>query len=137
MEPLSNGKHIWQSRFYQKETIMKFCHFDYRNYRLFSYICILFRSYWGYWGHMKISCIQNGHHYVNIIYDSSNSVYLWKNRANRKWILHPNAKQNELRVVESVPHYRPAKWEIAKIDNDGIYGPYNKLYRNLDCFGKI
>ena len=26
---------------------------------------------------------------------------------------------------------------LQKIDNEGIYGPYNELYKNMDCFGKI
>ena len=80
---------------------------------------------------------QNGYHYVNITYDSSNSVYLWKNRANRVYKLHPTAEQNELRVDESVGYYTSANWKIARIDNQGIYGPYDELYRKTDCFGKI
>ena len=80
---------------------------------------------------------QNDYHYVNITYDSSNSVYLWRNRANRVYKLHPTAKQNELRVDESVGYYSSANWKIAKVDNEGIYGPYNELYRKMDCFGKI
>ena len=80
---------------------------------------------------------QNNYFYVNITYDSSNSVYLWKNRANRVYKLHPTAKHDELRVDESVSYYSSANWKIAKIDNQGIYGPYDELYRKMDCFGKI
>ena len=79
---------------------------------------------------------QNGYHYVNITFDSSNSVYLWKNRANRVYKLHPTAKQNELRVDESVGYYTSANWKIARIDNQGIYGPYDELCRKMDCSGK-
>ena len=80
---------------------------------------------------------QNNYHYVNITYDSSNSVYLWRNRANKVWKLYPTAEQNELRVDESVGYYSSANWKIAKVDNEGIYGPYNELYRKMDCFGKV
>ena len=80
---------------------------------------------------------QNNYHYVNITYDSPNSVYLWKNRANKVYKLHPTSKQNELRVDESVYYYSEASWKIAKIDNEGIYGPYNELYKKMDCFDKI
>ena len=79
---------------------------------------------------------QNDFHYVNITYDSSNSVYLWRNRANRVWKLYPTAIEDELRVDESVYYYSEANWRIAKIDNQGIYGPYNELYKKMDCLGK-
>ena len=48
---------------------------------------------------------KNNYHYATITYDSSNSVYLWKNRANRVYKLHPTDKEDELSVDESVPDY--------------------------------
>ena len=85
----------------------------------------------------QVYATQNDYHYVNITYDSSNSVYLWKNRANKVYKLHPTAKQTELRVNESVGYYKSANWKIAEVANEGIYGPYKELYRKMDCFGKI
>ena len=63
---------------------------------------------------------QNNYHYVNITYDSPNSVYLWKNRANRVYKIDPIAKQNELRVDENVDYYNSANWKIAKVDNEAL-----------------
>ena len=74
---------------------------------------------------------------MNITCYLPNSVYLWKNRVNRVYKLHPIAKQNELRVDENVDYYSSANWKIAKVDNESIYDPYNELHRKMDCFGKI
>ena len=76
---------------------------------------------------------KNDWHYVTITYDSSNSVYLWKNRANVKWKLYPTNKKDELRVEESNPFYNSG-WTIARVTNAGIYGPHNELYTRMKWF---
>ena len=70
---------------------------------------------------------RNNWHYVTITYDSSISVYLWKNRANVKWKLYPTDKEDEFRVEESNPFHNSG-WTIARVTNAGIYGPYNELF---------
>ena len=126
------------SGLFQKETIVTFCHFDYRNYTIFSFLWISGGDprILGIYENQKYTN-QNKYHYVNITCDLPNSVYLWKNRVNRVYKLHPIAKQNELRVDENVDYYSSANWKIAKVDNESIYDPYNELHRKMDCFGKI
>ena len=72
----------------------------------------------------------NNWHYVTITYDPCNTVYLWKNRANQTWKLHPTDKEDELRVDESSPYYSKG-WKIAKVTDEGIYGPGNEFYRGI------
>ena len=73
---------------------------------------------------------KNDWHYVNITYDSSNSVYLWKNRANVRWKLYPTDNEDELRVEKSNPYFNSG-WTIASVTNEGIYGPRNELYTRM------
>ena len=73
---------------------------------------------------------RNDFHCVNITYDSSNSVYLWKNRAGSEWKLHPTKKEDELRVDKSVNCYQSG-WKIAKVTDAGIYGPGDELYTRM------
>ena len=77
---------------------------------------------------------KNNYHYVTITYNASNSVYLWKNRAGRIYKLHPTDKANELRVDENVAYYSAANWKIAKVTDEGIYGPYNELFTRMNWF---
>ena len=58
---------------------------------------------------------------MTITYDSFNSVYLWKNKANQIYKLHPTKNHDELRVDESVGYYKSANWTIAKVTEEGIY----------------
>lgn len=74
----------------------------------------------------------NNWHYVTITYDSLNSVYLWENRANKKWKLYPTENEKELRVDESVSYYNSANWTIAGVTNEGIYGPYREFYTRMN-----
>ena len=80
----------------------------------------------GYSGSAK-----NNYHYVTITYDSFKSVYIWKNRANSKWELHPTEEEFELRVDESVGYYSNG-WTIAKVTSKGIFGPFNEFYTRMN-----
>ena len=73
---------------------------------------------------------KNNYHYATITYDSSNSVYLWKNRANRVYKLHPTDKEDEPRVDESIPYYNLG-WKIARVTSKGIYAMYNEFYTRM------
>ena len=73
---------------------------------------------------------KNNYHYATITYNSSNSVYLWKNRANRVYKLHPTDKEDEPRVDESVPYYNLG-WKIARVTSKGIYAMYNEFYTRM------
>ena len=67
---------------------------------------------------------------MTITYDSAKSVYLWKNKANVEWILHPTNKEDELRVDESNPYYDD--WKIARVTTEGIYGTGDELYTRMN-----
>ena len=73
---------------------------------------------------------KNNYHYATITYDSSNSLYLWENRANRVYKLHPTDKEDELRVDESVPYYNSG-WKIAIVTSKGIYAMCNAFYTRM------
>ena len=74
----------------------------------------------------------NDWHYVTITYDSLNSVYLWKNKANIEWKLYPTENENQLRVDESVSYYNSHSWKTAEVTNKGIYGPHRELYTRMN-----
>ena len=57
-------------------------------------------------------------------------MYLWKNRANQTWKLHPTDKEDELRVDESSPYYSKG-WKIAQVTDECIYGPGNEFYTRI------
>ena len=74
---------------------------------------------------------KNEYHYVTITYDSLNSVYIWKNKANSNWKLHPTEEEFELRVDKSVSYYKDG-WKIAKVKKNGIFGPGNEFYTRVN-----
>ena len=67
---------------------------------------------------------------MTITYDASKSVYLWRNKANVEWILHPTIKEDELRVDNSNPYY--SVWKIARVTSEGIYGTGGDLYTRMN-----
>ena len=75
---------------------------------------------------------RNNWHYVTITYNSLNSVYLWKNKANVEWKLYPTENENELRVDKSVSYYDSANWKTAEVTNEGIYGPHGEFYTRMN-----